>query len=108
MTEVLTYVPAGIVLGIALALVFSPLGGIVLGLLASSKVARWIAAAGAGAVVLGMVFAAGRFRAAGRREGRAGVETANAAAKADRERIEASIEGRTDDEVAAELGRWSR
>ncbi|MCJ2084217.1 hypothetical protein [Methylobacterium sp. J-090] len=104
--DLLTYMPVGALIGLIALFVFTPMGGIALGLLASSKVARWFAAAGA--VVLGLVFAAGRFRAAGRREGRAGVETANAAAKADRERIEASIEGRTDDEVAAELGRWSR
>ena len=106
MTDLLTYLPIGAVAGIAVALAFTPLGGVVLGLLSTSPLARKVAAAGA--VVLGIVFVSGRLRAAGRREGIAGVEKANAAAKADRERIEASIEGRTDDEVAAELGRWSR
>lgn len=105
-TELLTYVPAGVVLGIVLALVFSPLGGIVVGLLSTSRVARWLTAAGG--VALGLAFAAGRLRAAGRREGVAKVEAANAAARADRERIEREVAMTPDDEVTDELTRWSR
>lgn len=105
-TELLTYLPVGAVLGIVVALVFSPLGGIALGLLSGSKLARWFAAAGA--VALGLAFAAGRLRAAGRREGVAKVEAANAAARADRERIERELAATPDDEVTDELTRWSR
>jgi len=64
-TELLTYAPAFALLAVAAGAVFTPLGGIALGLLSTSKLARWLAAAGA--VALGLVFAAGRRRAHRRR-----------------------------------------
>lgn len=89
------------------------IGAIVLGygpallmLLSNSKLARGVAIAAA--VAWGLFVAAGRIRKAGRDEALVGVEQANAAAKADRVRIERDVAATPADEVSEELARWGR
>lgn len=54
------------------------------------------------------ILAMARGRREGREEALAGVKEANAAARADRERIEAEVGRMTDEEVDREIREWAR
>lgn len=88
------------------ALLFTPWGPALLTLLANSKVARAVGVALA--VAWTLFVAATRLKRAGRAEALAEVARANAAARADRERIERQVGRLSDADLDRELGRWSR
>lgn len=96
----------GLPLAALFALVMSPWGAPALAILASSRVARWFAIAGA--VAWAAFVAAGRIRKAGRDEALAQLLRSNADAKVERDRIERDVASRPDDEVTRRLQRWSR
>ncbi len=90
-------ISAGVPAAALVALVFSPWGAAALALLANSKLAR--AAAIGVAIAWALLVGAARVRKSGHDAALAEVERANAAAKADRERIERDVAARSDDEV---------
>ncbi len=99
-------ISAGVPAAALVTLIFSPWGAAALALLANSKLAR--GAAIAVGVAWALFIAGARLKRAGRAEALAEVTRANAAARADRERIERDVAGRSDDEVTRQLERWSR
>lgn len=99
-------ISAGVPAAAAVALIFSPWGAAALALLAKSRLAR--GAAIAAAVGWALLVAAARIRRAGHDEALAEVQRSNAAAKADRERIEAQVKAMPADAVTRELEEWSR
>lgn len=81
-------------------------GPAIVTLLANSRVARW--AVIVAAIGWTLILAMARGRREGREEALAGVQEANAAARADRERIEGEVGRLSDEDVDRELQRWTR
>ena len=97
---------AGAPAAVLVALLFTPWGPALLTLLANSKVARAVGVFLA--LAWALLIAAARLKRAGRDEALAEVARANAAARADRERIEREVGRMSDADLDRELGRWSR
>lgn len=96
----------GPVTALILIVLAAGLGPPAIALLANSRVARGVTLAAV--VAWGLFVAATRLRKAGRDEALTGVRAANAAAVADRERIEREVSTMGDEEVDRELKEWTR